>query len=83
MSFLKPMAFLKARFARLKAVGRRIQARALSAGLWLLYVVGFGATWPLVRMFRPRMLTCDPEAPPRWEPADTYAWDESTSTTQS
>jgi len=68
------METLKAIYRRIKAVGRRVQARAIIAGLWLLYWLGFGPVKLLMALFRRDLLAAgDPDAPSFWlevPPAD-------------
>jgi hypothetical protein len=70
------MERLKAIFERIKAVGRRVQARAVIAGLWLLYRLGFGPVKLLMAVFRPELLEeGDPDAPSFWIEASPEDYD--------
>lgn len=72
------METLKAIYARIKAVGRRVQARAVIAGLWLLYWLGFGPVRLLMVLFRnDRLRDVPADAPSFWleVPADDYDLD--------
>jgi hypothetical protein len=61
------METLEAIYARIKAVGRRVQARAVIGGLWILYWLGFGAVRVLVGLFRRDLLQrVSPDAPSFW-----------------
>jgi hypothetical protein len=68
------METLKAIYARIKAIGRRVQARAVIVGLWSLYWLGFGPVKLLMTLFRRDLLDeGDPQAPSFWleaSPAD-------------
>jgi hypothetical protein len=75
------METLKAIYARIKAVGRRVQAKAVIAGLWLLYWLGFGPVRALMVLFRSARLHDVPaDAPTFWldVPAADYNLDQLT-----
>ncbi len=61
------METLKAIYGRIKAIGRRVQARAVIVGLWLLYWLGLGPVRLVMALFRRDLLTSvDPDAPTFW-----------------
>ncbi len=61
------MEKLAAIYRRIKALGRRVQAKAVIAGLWLLYWLGFPTVKLLMMLFRRDLLTAgDPDAPSFW-----------------
>ncbi len=61
------METLKRIYARIKAVGRRVQARAVIVGLWLLYWTGFGPVRVLMGIVRRDLLEeSDPDAASFW-----------------
>jgi hypothetical protein len=73
------METLRAVYRRIAAVGRRVQARVVLMGLWLLYWLGFGPVRVLVAFFRPELLE-DPaeDAPSFWLEVPPQDYDPST-----
>lgn len=69
------MDALRRLWQRLKARGRRVQAAAVVAGLWVMYWVGLGTTRLLATVFRPDLLSGSPEAPSYWKEAQPADYD--------
>ncbi len=65
---------IKAVYARIKAIGRRVQHRAVRVGLVMIYVVGFGATRLYASVFH-RALLHPPRGESAWRPAEQYNFD--------
>ncbi|MFH1470013.1 MAG: hypothetical protein ABIO70_36850 [Pseudomonadota bacterium] len=62
------MNLLRRIWRRLKAIGRRVQAAAVVAGLWWIYWLGLGATRLLVRLVRPALLADPAPEGSFWQP---------------
>jgi hypothetical protein len=74
--------FLRRIIDRVKAIGRRVQAAAVVAGLWLLYWLGFGAVRAVVAVFR-RDLLAEPSDDALWQPLGPAESDPATFVNQS
>ncbi len=72
---------IKAIYARIKAVGRRVQAKAVVAGLAVLYMGAFGWAKLHLLLFRRKLLAPPPDdAESYWLPSSigTYPLDKTT-----
>lgn len=68
--------FLRRVINRLKAFGRRVQGRLVTAGLAVLYLFGFGVTKLWVSVFHRRRLTHRPRSEGTyWVEASGHAFD--------
>ena len=69
---------------RVRAIGRRVQARALQVLLVVLYAAGFGAVRLWLALFQRRVLAGpDPHAATFWRPVEPRAFDPAASRRQS
>ena len=66
---------IKAIYARIKAVGRRVQARAVVAGLAVLYLTGMGVAKLHLLVFRRSLLRPPPaDADSFWLPSSVGSY---------
>jgi hypothetical protein len=67
---------MKNLIARIRRFGRRVQAVALRAALWLVYLVVLGVTRLWAALFHRALLAAAPaDAPSYWITAEGYATD--------